>query len=185
MKSRLIWIDLEMTGLDSQKDVILEIGAAVTDADLNIIAEEPSIVIHYPSDVLAGMDEWNRTHHGASGLIEKVRKSYITCEKAENMMLSFLTQHCIKGTSPLCGNSVWQDRLFLIRNMPNLEAFFHYRIIDVSSVKELVKRWYDSVLPPYVKATAHRSSSDIRESIEELKYYRKNVFINAELGLPK
>jgi oligoribonuclease len=177
MKNRLIWMDLEMTGLDSQKDVILEIGAVVTDSNLDIVAEAPTIIINYSPEILAGIDEWSKSHHEASGLLERVRQSPIDCRQAENMMLSFISQHCIKGVSPLCGNSVWQDRLFLIKHMPTLEAFFHYRIIDVSSVKELVGRWY-SFLPPYEKAMAHRSLSDIKESIEELKYYRSKVFIH-------
>jgi oligoribonuclease len=175
MKNRLVWMDLEMTGLDAGKDVILEIGAIVTDGDLNIIAESPGIAINYPPEILARIDEWSRSHHEASGLMGKVRQSPIDCAKAEEKMLTFVSRYCMKGISPLCGNSIWQDRLFLIRHMPDLEAFFHYRIIDVSSIKELVFRWYPS-LPPYEKTMEHRSLSDIRESIEELRYYRRNIF---------
>ncbi len=177
MKNRLVWMDLEMTGLDAEKRVILEIGAIVTDGDLNIIAESPGIAINYPPGVLAKIDEWSRSHHEASGLMERVRQSLFDRAKAEEMMLSFVSQYCMKGVSPLCGNSIWQDRLFLIKHMPDLEAFFHYRIIDVSSIKELVFRWYPS-LPPYEKMMEHRSLSDIRESIEELRYYRRRVFLH-------
>lgn len=170
-----------MTGLDADKGVILEIGAIVTDGDLNIIAESPGIAINYPTGVLAKIDEWSRSHHEASGLLDKVRRSPVDCAAAEKMVLSFVSQHCMKGISPLCGNSIWQDRLFLIKHMPDLEAFFHYRIIDVSSIKELVFRWYPS-LPPYEKAMAHRSLSDIRESIEELRHYREQVFLHKPSG---
>jgi len=176
MKNRLVWMDLEMTGLDAEKGVILEIGAIVTDGDLNVIAESPGIAVNYSPVVLATIDEWSRSHHEASGLLEKVRQSPFDRATAEEMMLSFVSQYCVKGVSPLCGNSIWYDRLFLIRHMPELEAFFHYRIIDVSSIKELVARWYPS-LPPYEKAMEHRSLSDIRESIEELRYYREKVFL--------
>ncbi len=184
MKNRLVWMDLEMTGLDAEKGVILEIGAIVTDGDLNVIAESPGIVINYSPVALATIEEWSRSHHEASGLMERVRQSSIDRAAAEEMMLSFVSQYCMKGVSPLCGNSIWQDRLFLIKHMPALEAFFHYRIIDVSSVKELVFRWYPS-LPPYEKAMEHRSLSDIRESIEELRYYREKVFLkNTPTGSP-
>jgi len=177
MKNRLVWMDLEMTGLDSQKDVILEIGAVVTDSDLNIVAEAPPIVINYSPEILAMIDEWSKSHHEVSGLLEKVRQSSVDCRQAERMMLSFVSRYCIKGISPLCGNSVWQDRLFMLKHMPDLEAFFHYRIVDVSSVKELVARWYP-LIPPFEKTSAHRSLSDIRESIEELRYYRNKIFIH-------
>jgi oligoribonuclease len=176
MENRLVWIDLEMSGLDVEKNVILEIAAVVTDGHLNIVAENQGIVIHHPPESLSDLDEWNKSHHEASGLLENVRKSDIDCRQAEETILSFVSRYCTKGTSPLCGNSIWQDRVFLIKYMPALESFFHYRIIDVSSIKELVRRWYPS-LPFYEKAEAHRSLVDIRESVEELKYYRSNVFV--------
>jgi oligoribonuclease len=176
MGTNLTWIDLEMTGLDPETMVILEIATVVTDADLNIIAEGPQIAINYPLDVLDRMEEWSRTHHQASGLTDRVKASAINCLQAEQETLKFVSAYCSKGESPLCGNSVWQDRRFLVKHMPLLEAHFHYRIIDVSSIKELAKRWYPG-LPPYQKNKDHLAMNDIRESIEELKYFRKNIFI--------
>ena len=176
MGGNLIWIDLEMTGLDPEKDVILEIATVVTDEMLGLVAEGKDIAINNPEKVLLGMDEWNRTHHRASGLIDRVRSSPYDCRKAEEETLEFVSLHCNKGETPLCGNSVWQDRRFLIRHMPRLEEFFHYRNIDVSSIKELVKRWYPS-LPHYEKKKAHLALSDIKESIRELRHYRQKVFL--------
>lgn len=174
--STLCWIDLEMSGLDAESQVILEIATIVTDDRLEIVAEGPNIFIHYPETVLVGMEEWSRTHHTASGLMDRVRASDYTCNRAEEETLRFVSTYCQKNVTPLCGNSVWQDRRFLIRYMPKLEAFFHYRIIDVSSVKELVNRWYPSI-PPFEKKKAHLALSDIRESIEELTYYRQRAFV--------
>jgi len=179
--SNLIWIDLEMTGLDPEKMVIIEIASIVTDDHLNVVAEGPNIVIKYSEEVLSGMEEWSRTHHTASGLMDKVRASSYSCLQAEKETLEFLEIHCKKDESPLCGNSVWQDRRFLTRHMPELESFFHYRIVDVSSIKELVRRWYPS-LPPYEKKKSHMALEDIYESINELKYYRGNVFKSAISG---
>ncbi len=176
MDSNLIWIDLEMTGLDPEKMVILEIASIATDADLNIIAEGPHTVINYPEEVLDNMEEWSRTHHQASGLLDRVRASKISCEQAEQETLEFVKKHCAQGESPLCGNTIWQDRRFLVRYMPVLEGYFHYRLIDVSSIKELVKRWYPD-LPPYEKKKDHLALSDIIESIEELRYYREKIFV--------
>jgi len=176
MGSKLIWIDLEMTGLDPDKMVIIEIASIITDDRLNIIAEGPNIAINYPEEILSGMEEWSRTHHTASGLMDKVRSSKYGCRQAEMATLEFLQLHCKKDESPLAGNSVWQDRRFLARHMPELESFFHYRIIDVSSIKELVRRWYPA-LPPYEKNKSHVALEDIRESINELKYYREKVFV--------
>ena len=176
MKSNLIWIDLEMTGLDPEKNVILEIAAMVTDSMLEIVAEGPSIAISYPEAVLSRMEAWSGSQHKKSGLLERARKSPYSCAKAEKEVIAFLTRHCRKGKSPLCGNTIWQDRRFLIKYMPDLEAFCHYRNIDVSSIKELVKRWYPA-LPSYKKKKAHLALSDINESIKELKYYRDQVFI--------
>ena len=176
MKDRLIWIDLEMTGLDPEKEVILEIASIVTDGDLELVAEGPNIAINHPEEILLAMDKWSMTHHERSGLLDRARASPYDCQGVEQKTLEFLPIHCKRGESPLCGNSVWQDRQFLIRHMPNLEGFFHYRNIDVSSIKELVKRWYPS-LPPYRKQKAHLALSDIKESINELKYYRQKVFL--------
>jgi oligoribonuclease len=173
----LIWIDLEMTGLNPDTSVILEIAAVVTDGSLRTVAEGPDIVIHYPENILKRMESWSRRQHRSSGLLERVRVSSADCRKAEREVLSFLSRYCEKGKSPLCGNSVWQDRRFLIKYMPKLEAYLHYRNIDVSSIKELAKRWYPS-LPGYKKKKAHLASSDIKESISELKYYREKVFRN-------
>ena len=172
----LVWIDLEMTGLDPEKMVILEIATVVTDDQLKIVAEGPNIVINYPEEVLQNMNGWSREHHEESGLLEQVKNSPYDCRRAEQETLDFLHNYCKEGESPLCGNSIWQDRRFLIKQMPRLEAFLHYRNIDVSSLKELVKRWYPS-LPPYEKKKIHLALSDIIESINELKYYRQNVFL--------
>ncbi|MFC1841237.1 oligoribonuclease [Thermodesulfobacteriota bacterium] len=176
MSVNLVWIDLEMTGLDPEKMVILEIASIVTDADLNITAEGPHIVINHPDDILDKMEEWSRAHHQASGLTDRVKKSKYDCGYAEKETLKFVSAHCNKGESPLCGNSIWQDRRFLARYMPDLESFFHYRLIDVSSIKELVSRWYPD-LPPYEKKKKHLALDDIYESINELKYYREKIFV--------
>lgn len=175
MNDRLIWIDLEMTGLDPEKDLILEIATVMTDCRLEPVAEGSNITINQPEELLLSMDEWAITHHEKSGLLDDVKRSSYDCQTAEQETLEFLSIYCKKGESPLCGNSVWQDRQFLKRHMPTLEEFFHYRNIDVSSIKELVRRWYPS-LPPYEKRTSHRALSDIKESINELRYYRKRVF---------
>lgn len=176
MANELIWIDLEMTGLDAEKHVILEIASVVTDDSLEIVAEGPNLAINYPEEVFQAMEEWSRSHHIKSGLLDRARASPYDCQRAEKETLEFLLIHCKQGASPLCGNSVWQDRRFLIRHMPNLEAFLHYRNIDVSSIKELVRRWYPS-LPRYQKQKTHLALSDIKESIKELKYYRQEVFM--------
>jgi oligoribonuclease len=176
MQEPLIWIDLEMTGLDPERHVILEIASLLTDESLNIISEGPCIAIHPQGDALASMDEWSREHHHRSGLLSRAQNSPHDHRAAERFTLDFLSPHSRKGLSPLCGNSVWQDRRFLIKYMPELEAFLHYRNIDVSSVKELVRRWYP-VLPPFQKQKTHTALSDIRESIAELRYYREKVFV--------
>lgn len=176
MKSNLIWIDLEMTGLDPEKNVILEIAAMVTDSMLEIVAEGPSIAIKYPEHVLSRMEAWSGSQHKKSGLLDRARNSPYTCAKAEEEVLAFLSRHCRKGKSPLCGNTIWQDRRFLIKYMPAVEGFCHYRNIDVSSIKELVRRWYP-ILPGYKKKKAHLALSDIKESIKELRYYREKVFV--------
>jgi len=176
LSSNLIWIDLEMTGLDPEKMVILEIATIVTDHKLDIVAEGPNIVITYSDEILHNMEEWSKTHHKASGLLDKVKASPYDCRRAEQETLEFVSAHCKIGESPLCGNTIWQDRRFLIKYMPDLEEFFHYRNIDVSSIKELVMRWYPS-LPPYEKKKSHLALSDIMESINELKFYRRKVFL--------
>ncbi|RLB77616.1 MAG: oligoribonuclease [Deltaproteobacteria bacterium] len=171
----MIWLDLEMSGLDPEQHVILEIACVVTDWDLNIVAEGPDIVIFQPEHKLASMEQWSRQHHAASGLLQKVSSSSISCLQAERQIIEFLSNYAEPGKSPLCGNSVWQDRRFLVRHMPKLEAFFHYRNIDVSTIKEIVKRWYPS-LPRFEKQKAHLALNDIKESIRELEYYKNNVF---------
>lgn len=175
MENNLVWIDMEMTGLDPEKDRILEIAVLVTDPDLNILAEGPNLAVFQPEEVLAGMDEWNRTHHGRSGLLDRVRGSAETVELAESKVLAFCARHLPPKTSPLCGNSIGQDRRFLVRYMPALHDFFHYRNVDVSTVKELVRRWYPS-LPTFQKAENHLALADIRESVGELRHYREHVF---------
>jgi oligoribonuclease len=176
VSGNLIWIDLEMTGLNPEKGVIIEIATVVTDDRLELVAEGPNIAIHHPEEVLSTMDEWNMTTHRASGLLDRIKVSPYDCRSAEKMTLEFVSLHCKKGESPLCGNSVWQDRRFLIQHMPRLAEFLHYRNIDVSSIKELVRRWYPS-LPRYKKGNSHLALSDIKESIDELKYYRRKVFL--------
>jgi len=172
--NRLVWIDLEMTGLDTVRDHIIEIATVVTDKDLNVLAEGPVLAIHQPESVLAGMDEWNRKQHGGSGLVERIRASTITAAEAESRTLAFLSQWLAAGKSPMCGNSICQDRRFLAREMPTLEKFFHYRNLDVSTVKELAKRWAPAVLDGLQKKSTHLALDDIRESIAELQHYRRH-----------
>lgn len=179
MNNHLIWIDLEMTGLDPEKDVILEIACVITDGNLVLVAKGPDIAINYPEEILLAMDQWSRTHHKASGLLDRIRTSKYDCQKAEQMTLEFLSLYCRKGRCPLCGNSVWQDRRFLVKYMPSLDEFLHYRNVDVSSIKELVKRWYPT-LAPFKKQKSHLASMDIKESIGELRYYRDRVFLPKE-----
>ena len=174
MQNRLIWIDLEMTGLEPERDIIIEIATLVTDEHLNILAEGPTLAIHQSESVLAGMDEWNQTHHSASGLLERVRSSSHHMTDAEKLTLDFLKTWSDKRSSPMCGNSICQDRRFLARHMPKLEDFFHYRNLDVSTIKELARRWYPNV-PKFEKAGAHRALDDIRASLDELRYYRETI----------
>ncbi len=174
-QDRLIWIDLEMTGLDPDRDRILEIATLVTDAQLNELATGPVLAIHQPESVLAAMDEWNQTHHGASGLLERVRKSTVDERQAEAETLDFLRRWVPEGASPMCGNSICQDRRFLYRHMPRLEAYFHYRNLDVSTLKELARRWAPEVAAGVKKQGAHLALEDIRESVEELRYYRAHL----------
>lgn len=173
----LIWLDLEMTGLDAKNDRIIELAALVTDGNLDIIAEGPNLVIHQPDDVLNSMDEWNTSHHGASGLTDRVRASTLSTEAAEQQVLEFLRDHCGKGEAPLVGNSIHHDRWFLKEHMPTLEDYLHYRIIDISSVKELGRRWYpDAFANKPAKKEAHRALDDILESVAELRYWREAIF---------
>jgi len=171
----LIWIDLEMTGLDPNSDVIIEIATIVTDKNLNIIDEGPAIVIHQSDEVLNNMDEWCTNQHGKSGLTDRVRNSMISEETAENLTLAFLKQYVPEGRSPMCGNSICQDRRFLARWMPHLEMFFHYRHIDVSTLKELTGRWAPDKKMVYTKESSHLAMDDIKDSIAELKYYREHI----------
>ena len=170
----LIWLDMEMSGLDPATCRPLEIATIITDNDLNILAEGPNLVIHQEDELLAAMDAWNTAQHGASGLVEQVRNSTVSEEQAEAMTLAFISDWTAPGASPLCGNSIGQDRRFLRRYMPKLEQHLHYRNIDISTVKELSKRWFKIEPPP--KRTSHRALDDIRESIEELRFYRDNLF---------
>ena len=169
----LVWMDLEMTGLDPDANVIIEIATLLTNADLEIIAEGPVLAIHQPEAELEKMDEWNTTHHGQSGLTERVRASKVDTEAAEELTLAFLREHLQPGEAPLCGNSICQDRRFLARHMPALSGFLHYRMIDVSTLKELARRWHPAALEGFSKREAHRALEDIRESIAELRHYRE------------
>jgi len=174
-QNNLIWIDMEMTGLTPDADRIIEVALLVTDAQLSVLAEGPVLVVHQPDEVLAAMDTWNRGVHGKSGLIDKVKASRLDEAAVEASMLEFLAPHVPAGASPMCGNSICQDRRFLARSMPRLEAFFHYRNLDVSTLKELVKRWKPEVAKGLKKEGKHEALADILDSIEELKYYRRTV----------
>lgn len=175
---RLVWVDLEMTGLDVSRERILEIASIVTDGELNVIAEGPEIVVSQPAAVLDAMDDWNKKHHGESGLIDRVRASTIDTAEAERLTLAFVAEHVPAKSAPLAGNSIHQDRLFLAAYMKAFEAHLHYRNVDVSTLKELVRRWYPAQYDarPRKKGT-HRALDDIRESIDELRYYRSAVFV--------
>lgn len=174
-QNNLAWIDMEMTGLQPDSDRILEIALLVTDAQLTVLAEGPVIVIHQPDEVLAAMDSWNQGTHKKSGLIDKARASAVSEAEGERIALQFLAAHVPASASPMCGNSICQDRRFLARWMPRLEAHFHYRNLDVSTLKELVRRWKPEVMKGVAKEGRHEALADIRESIEELRYYRKAV----------
>jgi oligoribonuclease len=174
----LVWVDMEMTGLDPDRDRVIEIAAIVTDPNLDVLAEGPVFVIHQPDEVLDGMDAWNKGTHGRSGLIERVKASTITEEQASAEMVAFLKQFVPAGKSPMCGNSICQDRRFMARHMPTLEAFFHYRNVDVSTLKELCRRWRPELIAGFKKHQLHTALADIRESVEELRYYRQH-FMNA------
>ncbi|MEM7400842.1 MAG: oligoribonuclease [Pseudomonadota bacterium] len=171
----LIWIDLEMTGLDTMSDRIIEIATIITNKNLDELAVGPMIAVHQSESILNEMDEWNTEHHGNSGLIERIKNSTYSEKDAEDATLNFLQQHVPKGASPMCGNSICQDRRFLARLMPRLEDYFHYRNLDVSSLKELAKRWYPEIAKGYSKESKHLALDDIRDSIDELKYYRQHL----------
>ena len=172
----LIWVDLEMTGLDTGNDSIIEIATLVTDKDLNILAQGPVLAVHQPDMVLDKMDEWNRRQHGISGLIERVKHSTFSMEAAETATIAFLAEYVQPGKSPMCGNSICQDRRFMARQMPRLEAYFHYRNLDVSTIKELTHRWKPELLEELKKESRHLALDDIKDSIAELKFYREKVF---------
>lgn len=177
--NHLVWIDLEMTGLNPDHDHIIEIATLVTDSDLRVVAEGPVFAIHQPDALLNGMDEWNTRQHNQSGLVQRVRESAVSEAMAEAETLAFLNQHLEPGQSPMCGNSIWQDRRFLTKYMPKLEQFFHYRMIDVSTLKELAKRWAPEVASGLQKESRHLAMDDIRDSINELIYYRQNFLKHA------
>ena len=174
---RLVWVDMEMSGLQPETDRILEIAMIVTDGDLNIVAEGPVLVVHQEDAVLDRMDAWNKGTHGKSGLIDKVKASTLTEADVEEACLAFLKQHVKSSISPMCGNTIHQDRRFMNRYMPKLEAYFHYRNIDVSTIKELCKRWQPEIAKGFSKQQAHTALADIIESVEELRYYREKLFI--------
>ena len=182
VKENLFWVDCEMTGLEPDTCVIIEIASIVTDSVLNVLAEGPAIVIQHPQTELDKMDAWNQKHHRASGLYDRVLASTVSLREAEVQTLAFAKQHGGARKMPLCGNSIWQDRRFLAKHMPELEQFLHYRIVDVSSFKEVVKRWYPSGITPTKKKESHRALDDIRESIFELQFYRKHYMIAPELA---
>ena len=174
----LIWIDCEMTGLDPSVDCIIEIATIVTDSELNIVAEGPELAVRRPKELLDRMDEWNTKHHTASGLVERVLNSDVGIEDADRMTFEFIAQYCDPRVAPLCGNSIWQDRRFIEMEMPLTAGHLHYRNVDVSSFKEMARRWYPG-LDIYKKENQHRALDDIRESIEELRYYRRTIFRDA------
>ena len=175
---RMVWIDLEMTGLDIEKESIIEIATVITDSELNIIAQGPNLAVSVSEELLAGMDEWNTTHHNQSGLVERIRHEGVSISEAQQRTLEFLKQWVNPKTAPLCGNSVWNDRRFLDKEMPLVADYLHYRMVDVSTIKELARRWYPKV-DKYRKKLSHLALDDILESIEELQYFRDKVFQNS------
>lgn len=177
-QNNLLWIDMEMTGLASERDRIIEVAIVVTNSQLETVAEAPVLVVHQSDEILDGMDDWNKGTHGRSGLIDRVKASVLNEAQVEQQMLEFMTQYVPKGVSPMCGNSICQDRRFLARCMPTMESYFHYRNLDVSTLKELVKRWKPELAKGFSKHGKHEALADIYESIEELKYYREH-FIRA------
>ena len=173
-ENHLVWLDMEMTGLDPERERIIEVAVVVTDVQLEVVAEGPVLVVHQPDSLLDAMDNWNRSTHSKSGLIDKVKASTLTESQAEEQLLDFLKRYLPAGKSPLCGNTISQDRRFMVRYMPQLEAFFHYRNLDVSTLKELARRWKPEVYKGFAKQSRHEALADIYESIAELKYYREH-----------
>ena len=173
-QNNLAWLDMEMTGLDPERDRIIEVAIVITNAQLDAVAEAPVLVVHQPESVLAAMDDWNKSTHGKSGLLDRVRASRLDEADVEERMLAFLAEHVPSRVSPMCGNSICQDRRFLARSMPRLEAYFHYRNLDVSTLKELVRRWKPELAKGVTKQGKHEALADIHESIEELRYYREH-----------
>lgn len=173
-ENRLVWLDMEMTGLDPEKERIIEVAVVVTEPDLTVVAEGPVLVVHQADSLLDAMDAWNQSTHGKSGLIAKVKASALSEAQAEDILLEFLAQHVPAGKSPLCGNTIGQDRRFMVKYMPRLERFFHYRNLDVSTLKELARRWRPDVYRGFNKKSQHEALADIYESIDELKYYREH-----------
>ncbi|MBV6272213.1 oligoribonuclease [Alcaligenaceae bacterium CGII-47] len=171
---RLIWLDMEMTGLDPEKERIIEIAVVITESDLTFVAQAPVFVIHQSQELLDAMDKWNQSTHAKSGLIDKVKASTLTEEQAEEQLLAFLAEHVPAGKSPMCGNTIGQDRRFMVKYMPRLEEYFHYRNLDVSTLKELSLRWKPEVYRSFVKQSKHEALADIQESIDELKHYREH-----------
>ena len=176
---RMVWIDLEMTGLDEKTESIIEIATVITDGELNILAQGPNLAVSVSEELIAGMDEWNTTHHHRSGLVDRIRNNGVTLAEAEQQTLDFLKQWVSPKTAPLCGNSIWNDRIFLDKEMPLVADYLHYRMIDVSTVKELARRWYPKV-EKYQKKLSHLALDDILESIEELAYFRTEIFNSQE-----
>ena len=172
---RMVWIDLEMTGLALRRESINEIATEVTDGDLNILATGPNLAVSVPEELIAGMDDWNTRHHHRSGLVDRIRKEGVSVSEAEQATLAFLREWGDENTAPLCGNSVWNDRQFMAKEMPELLDFLHYRMVDVSTIKELSRRWYN--LPRFEKKGAHLALDDVLESIDELKYFREHMFV--------
>lgn len=179
-QNNLVWLDMEMTGLDPNKNVVIEVAVVITDSELNILAESPSYAIIQPAEELAKMDKWNVSTHTRSGLLERIATSGIELADAEKQILKLLKKHVAKGSSPLCGNTIHQDRKFMVLYMPVLEEYLHYRNIDVSSIKELARRWNPSIYDGFKKHNKHEALADIHESIEELKYYRQHLWIPSE-----
>ncbi len=175
--NNLIWVDMEMTGLNPDTDRIIEVALVVTDSQLNTIAEGPVLVVHQPNEILDGMDKWNKSTHSKSGLIDKIKASCFNEAEVEAKMIEFLRLHVPSGVSPMCGNSICQDRRFMVRSMPQLETYFHYRNLDVSTLKELVKRWKPEIASGLTKESKHEALADIYDSINELKYYRQHFIV--------
>ncbi len=176
---RLVWIDLEMTGLDIEKESIIEIATVITDSELKILAHGPNLAVKVSEELIAGMDDWNTKHHHQSGLVDRIRTEGVSIKDAEQQTLAFLKQWVDEKSAPLCGNSVWNDRRFLDKEMPLVAEFLHYRMVDVSTVKELARRWYPEI-PRYPKKLSHLALDDILESIEELEYFRNQIFTTQE-----